>query len=65
MSIDSCLQHFSCNKFNKKKGLVLWGTTNYKKYGYEHNINLQSELPNSMFFEGESLFSNIDKLINE
>jgi|TARA_R100001440_G_C2520614_1_gene118821 hypothetical protein len=65
VSIDSCLQHFSCNKFNKKKGLVLWGTTSYKKYGYEHNINLQSELPNSMFFEGESLFSNIDKLINE
>lgn len=65
ISIDSCLQHFSCNKFNKKKGLVLWGTTNYKKYGYKHNINLQSEIPDSMFFDAENLFKNIDTLIND
>jgi hypothetical protein len=64
VGIDSCIQHFSSNKFCKKKGLVLWGSTNYKKYGYEHNINVESDLPDSMFFSSEKIFGNIDSLIN-
>lgn len=40
ISIDSSLQHISA-AFNKT-GIVLWGATNPKQWGWEHNINLEN-----------------------
>ena len=39
ISIDSSLQHMSA--INNKKGIVLWGATDPKCFGWEHNINLK------------------------
>lgn len=40
IGIDSSLQHFAANRYNKNKGIVLWGSTNPKCLGYEKNFNL-------------------------
>ena len=39
ISIDSFLQHF-CAYHHLKPGIVLWGKSNPKHFGYEHNKNL-------------------------
>ena len=44
--IDSSLQHFAANRFNKKKGIVLWGGTDPICLGYEKNINLTNAKDN-------------------
>ena len=46
---------FSSNKFNQKKGIVFWGSTNVDKYGYNHNFNYISELPYAMYFNGDKI----------
>jgi len=38
ISIDSCLQHFSASV--GKSGVVVWGSTRWTQFGYEHNTNL-------------------------
>ncbi len=43
--IDSSLQHICSNKRFNKKGVVLWGSSNPKQFGYSKNINLRSEYP--------------------
>lgn len=40
IAIDSSLQHFAANRYNKNKGIVLWGSTDPKSLGYEKNVNL-------------------------
>lgn len=42
IGIDSSLQHFAANRYNNKKGVVLWGSTSPKCLGYEKNINLKN-----------------------
>jgi hypothetical protein len=42
IGIDSSLQHFAANRYNNKKGVVLWGSTSPKCLGYEKNINLSN-----------------------
>ena len=39
ISIDSCLNHFSASA--EKHGVVVWGSTRWTQFGYEHNKNLQ------------------------
>jgi ADP-heptose:LPS heptosyltransferase len=39
VSIDSCLNHFSAS--TEKHGVVIWGSTRWTQFGYEHNKNLQ------------------------
>jgi len=64
ISIDSFLQHVSAAY--DKKGIVLWGGTDPKKLGYEHNVNLENlqlakckeihcHRPDTFFFDQESL----------
>lgn len=43
ISIDSSLQHFAANRYNIKKGVVLWGTTSPICLGYNKNINLSNK----------------------
>jgi hypothetical protein len=38
VAIDSCLQHFSPSA--NKQGVVVWGSTRWTQFGYEHNKNL-------------------------
>jgi hypothetical protein len=40
IAIDSSLQHFSGNRFLKKKGVVLWGATGPSQLGYSKNNNI-------------------------
>jgi hypothetical protein len=44
ISIDSCLQHFSASA--EKHGVVVWGSTRWTQFGYEHNKNLQFHMGN-------------------
>jgi hypothetical protein len=44
VSIDSCLQHFSPSA--NKHGVVVWGSTRWTQFGYEHNKNLQFHMGN-------------------
>jgi ADP-heptose:LPS heptosyltransferase len=39
VSIDSCLNHFSASA--EKHGVVIWGSTRWTQFGYNHNKNLQ------------------------
>jgi ADP-heptose:LPS heptosyltransferase len=39
VSIDSCLNHFSAS--TEKHGVVIWGSTRWTQFGYNHNKNLQ------------------------
>ena len=58
VGIDSFLQHASATKSLFKKGVVLWGATNPKCLGYEHNVNLENQCelghcnrPNSFLYD--------------
>jgi len=53
ISIDSCLNHFSAS--TNTKGVVLWGSTKSKLFGYDHNVNLDFELPN--YIEPETVLA--------
>ena len=44
VAIDSCLQHFSPSA--NKQGVVIWGSTRWTQFGYEHNKNLQFHMEN-------------------
>ena len=63
ITIDSCLNHFSSNKFNKKKGIVFWGSTSMDKYSYDHNFNYLSEIPYAMYFNGFKIEKAILELV--
>ena len=63
IGIDSALNHFSSNKFNKKKGLVFWGSTNIDRFGYEHNINLKTRAPDAMYFTKEDIEYGMNELL--
>jgi len=39
ISVDNFFQHL-CNRFELKKGIVLWGKSDPSLFGYEHNVNL-------------------------
>lgn len=43
IAIDSFLQHASASV--DKKGVVLWGATDFRNDGYEHNINMEIKEP--------------------
>ena len=53
ISIDSCLNHFSGS--TSTKGVTLWGSTKSKLFGYDHNVNLDFELPN--YIEPETVLA--------
>jgi ADP-heptose:LPS heptosyltransferase len=40
VAIDSVVTHLSLH--SNKKGIVLWGSSNPKTHGHEHNINLEA-----------------------
>lgn len=40
--IDSSLHHFAANRFNPRKGVVIWGSTGPKNLGYTKNINISN-----------------------
>lgn len=40
IGVDSSLQHFAANRYNKKIGVVLWGDTSPICLGYNKNMNL-------------------------
>lgn len=40
VGIDSSLQHMAANRFNNKKGVVIWGATGPKNLGYECHQNI-------------------------
>lgn len=47
--IDSSLMHFSANKYNKRRGVSIWGSTGPKNLGYKKNFNLtNSEVGHSI-----------------
>ena len=64
IAIDSFLQHASANKLALKRGLVLWGPTDSKMFGYDHNINLKSEVPYFMNFKTQNILDNFKKIDN-
>ena len=45
VAIDSCLQHMSAIAGVRKQGIVLWGASSPKVFGYDHNINLEGNCP--------------------
>lgn len=63
VSIDSVINHYSSNKFNKKLGLVFWGSTSQKRFGYDHNINLKTRAPDSMYFTKEDIETSLHNVI--
>ena len=63
ISIDSCLNHMSANKFCKTKGVVLWNNTNVKeRFSYNKNINITTNTPNVMRFNVEEIIDNFLKI---
>lgn len=62
IGIDSSLQHFASNKLINKKGIVLWGGSDPKHYGYKKNINLISKYPYRVEITPKEVFENIKKL---
>lgn len=40
IAIDSSLQHFAANRYNKNQGIVMWGSTDPKCLGYQKNVNV-------------------------
>lgn len=44
ISVDSFFQHFNEN-FRQKHGIVLWGPSDPKIYGYDTNMNLTAKEP--------------------
>jgi len=45
IGIDSCLNHFSAS--TKTRGVVIWGSTRWVQFGYDHNSNMS-------FHQGET-----------
>jgi ADP-heptose:LPS heptosyltransferase len=65
IGVDSFLQHASSNKNKIVNGVVLWGSTSSKLFGYEHNINLQTKAPYKMIFKTNEImdsFSSLNKV---
>ena len=62
ITIDSSLQHICSNINVNKKGIVLWGTTDPSRFGYENNINLKSSHPYCVEINPHVIIKNIDKL---
>ena len=62
ITIDSSLQHICSNININKKGIVLWGTTDPLRFGYENNINLKSSHPYCVEINPHVIIKNIDKL---
>jgi hypothetical protein len=59
MSIDNFFTHFCHFYFPHRKGIVLWGKSDPKIFGYDHNINLIKDrkyLRNNQFDIWESEF---------
>ncbi len=64
--IDSSLQHMCSNKTFYKKGIVLWGASKPKMFGYKNNVNLLSEYPYSCVIDPKYIVDKFLKLeINE
>tara|TARA_E500000318_G_C3561504_1_gene213668 strand:+ start:1223 stop:2065 length:843 start_codon:yes stop_codon:yes gene_type:complete len=62
IAIDSSLQHICSNINVDKKGIVLWGTTDPLRFGYENNINLKSSHPYCVEISPHEIIRNTDKL---
>jgi len=59
MSVDNFLQHLAEFTNPHKKGIVLWGKSNPKIFGYSHNYNLY--LSQSCFRKEQFLYWYLDK----
>ena len=64
IGIDSFLQHASSNRNKVTNGVVLWGSTSSKLFGYEHNINLQTKAPYKMIFNTKEIMDSFSLLKN-
>ena len=56
--IDSALQHICSNKNFNKKGVVMWGRTSPSQFGYEKNINMQSDYPYTVEIKPQLIVDN-------
>jgi hypothetical protein len=63
ISIDSALQHFASNERLNKKGIVLWGETLPKHFGYKKNINLLSSTPHVVDIETDEIINQLKQII--
>lgn len=66
ITIDSCLNHMSANKFCKTKGVVLWNDyhANYR-FNYSKNCNMTTQTPNVMRFNKNEVIDNFTKTLRE
>jgi len=65
LSIDSCLMHMCSNRHFNKKGVCLWGTTSSKMFGYEQNINICSDYPDSNEIEPKLVLEKMEEILDE
>jgi len=65
LSIDSSLMHMCSNRHFNKKGLCLWGSTSSKMFGYEKNVNLYSNYPDSCEIEPKLILEKMEEILDE
>jgi|TARA_R100000479_G_scaffold89303_1_gene43735 ADP-heptose:LPS heptosyltransferase len=63
--IDSALQHMVSNQSFNKKGVVLWGSTSYKRFGYDTNINITSKYPYCVEIDPRLIINEVKKFKDE
>lgn len=65
VSIDSCIQHLSCNRENPKKGIVLWSNvTKPNQIGHNLHVNIQSESANDIKVSNDLIIDELKKILN-
>lgn len=65
VSIDSCVQHLACNRYNKKPGVVLWSNaTSPFKIGHELHVNLQTQSINKIIIDHNEIIDNLSNILN-
>ena len=64
ISIDSSLMHMCSNRHFNKKGVCLWGISSPKMFGYEKNINIRSDYPDSSEIDTKLIVENIERILD-
>ena len=65
LSIDSCIMHICSNRHFNKKGICLWGSTSPKMFGYEQNINICSDYPDSNEIDPKLVLEKMEEVLDE
>ena len=61
ISIDSSLMHICSNRHFNEKGVCIFGISSPKMFGYEKNINLRSNYPDSNEIDPKLIIENVEK----